>query len=55
MDRPISEIMSRSVRSEFTEDTVEKVEEDLKRLKLQAVPIVDSDGTVFSIKRMVRS
>lgn len=49
MDRPISEIMSRSVRSAFTEDTVEKVEEDLKRLKLHAVPIVDSNGTVFGI------
>ena len=49
MDRPISEIMARSVRSVFTEHTVKKVEDDLKRLKLHAVPVVESNGTVFGI------
>lgn len=49
MDRPISEIMSRTVRSAFTEDTVEKLEEDLKRLKLHAMPVVDAAGKVFGI------
>lgn len=49
MDRPVSEIMSRTVRSAHTEDTVEKLEGDLKRLKLHALPVVDSAGKVFGI------
>lgn len=49
MDRPVSQIMSRTLRTAFTEDTVEKVEDDLKRLMLHAMPVLDSNGKVFGI------
>jgi signal-transduction protein with cAMP-binding, CBS, and nucleotidyltransferase domain len=49
MDRPISEIMAKTVRTADMEDTVEKVEDDLSRLRLHAMPVVDAKGAVFGI------
>lgn len=49
MDKPISYMMTKSVHSVDTEDTVERVEELLNAHHLSSVPVVDSRHVVFGI------
>ena len=41
--------MARKLRTAWTEDTIAKVEDDLSRLRLHAMPVVDADGKIFGI------
>ena len=41
--------MARTLHTASTEDLVEKVEADMNRFRVYALPIVNSDGTVFGI------
>jgi len=49
MDKPISQMMTKSVWTANTEDTIEKVEELLNTHRLSSVPVVDSNGVIFGI------
>ncbi len=49
MDRPISQLMTRTVLTADTQDTVESVEDLLNSHRLTSVPVVDAGGTVFGI------
>jgi len=49
MDRPISYMMTKSVCTADSEDTVERVEEILNSHRLSSVPVVDSKGVSFGI------
>lgn len=49
MDRPILQIMAKTVWTVALEDTAEKVEDLLNRRSLSAVPVVDENGGVFGI------
>ena len=49
MLRPISDMMTRVVRTVGMEDTIEKVENELKFHRLSSVPVVDSKGNIFGI------
>lgn len=49
MPRPISDMMTKVVRSVEIDDTIEKVENELKSHKLSSVPVVDSKGNIFGI------
>jgi CBS domain-containing protein len=51
MDKPISAIMTKSVWCAHTADTIERVEELLRRHRLSCVPVVDSQNAVFGIIR----
>jgi CBS domain-containing protein len=49
MDKPISYMMTKSVQTADTEDTVERVEELLRSHRLSSVPVVDAKGVIFGI------
>lgn len=49
MDKPISYIMTKTVQTANTEDTVERIEELLNSHGLSSVPVVDSKGVLFGI------
>ncbi len=49
MDKPISHMMTKSVWTVDTQDTVEKVEEVLNSHHLSSLPVVDSKGVIFGI------
>ena len=49
MDKPISYIMTKTVQTANTEDTVERIEELLNLHGLSSVPVVDSKGMLFGI------
>jgi len=49
MPQPISDMMTKVVRSVGMDDTIEKVENELKSHKLSSVPVVDSKGNIFGI------
>lgn len=49
MDKPISYMMTKSVWTADSEDTVERVEELLVSHRLSSLPIVDSKGVIFGI------
>jgi len=49
MDKPISYMMTKTVQTANTEDTVERIEELLKLHGLSSMPIVDSKGALFGI------
>jgi len=49
MTLPISQLMTRQVRTASTDDTIAQVGDDLDRLHLHAVPVVDADGRLFGI------
>jgi len=49
MDRPISYMMTKSVWTADTQDTVERVEELFNSHHLSSVPVVDSKGVIFGI------
>ena len=49
MDKPISYMMTKTVQTANTEDTVEHIEELLKLHGLSSVPVVDSKGMLFGI------
>jgi len=49
MDRPISQMMAKTVWTVGTEDTIENVDTMLTSHKLSAVPVVDAKGVVFGI------
>ncbi len=49
MNNSISDIMTKSVTTVDTEDTVEKVENLLNAHRLSSVPVVDSKGVIFGI------
>jgi signal-transduction protein with cAMP-binding, CBS, and nucleotidyltransferase domain len=49
MDKPISYMMTKSVWTANTEDTVEKIDELLNMHRLSSVPVVDSKGVIFGI------
>ena len=49
MDRPVAEMMTKSVWTALENDTVEKVGELMTRHHLSSVPVVDSQGAIFGI------
>jgi CBS domain-containing protein len=49
MNDAVAKIMTKMVRTVLGDDTVEKVENEMTRLKLHAVPVVDAKGAVFGI------
>ncbi len=49
MNKPISHMMTKSVWTVDTQDTVEKVEHLLNSHRLSSVPVVDSKGVIFGI------
>ena len=49
MDRPISLMMTKSVWTADTQDTVERVKELLDSHRVSSVPVVDSKGVIFGI------
>ena len=49
MDKPISYMMTKTVQTANTEDTVEHIEELLNLHGLSSVPVVDSKGMLFGI------
>jgi CBS domain-containing protein len=49
MDKPISEMMTRSVWTVLEDDTVERVGDLMARHHLSSVPVVDSKGAIFGI------
>lgn len=49
MDKPISEMMAKTVWTVSTEDTIEKVGAMFASHKLSAVPVVDAKGVIFGI------
>lgn len=49
MDKPISEMMAKTVWTVSTEDTIAKVDTVLTSHKLSAVPVVDAKGDIFGI------
>jgi CBS domain-containing protein len=49
MDKPISEMMTKSVWTALDNDTVEKVGELMARHHLSSVPVVDGKGAIFGI------
>jgi CBS domain-containing protein len=49
MDKPISYMMTKTVQTANTEDTVERIEELLNSHGLSSVPVVDSKGVLFGI------
>lgn len=49
MERSISRIMRKTVRTVWSEDTVEKVDAFLGAHGLSSVPVVDGKGAVFGI------
>jgi len=49
MEKPISHMMTKSLHTADTEDTVERVEELLDTHHLHSVPVVDSKGVIFGI------
>jgi CBS domain-containing protein len=49
MDRPIAEMMTRTVWTALENDPVEKVEELMARHRLSSVPVVDARGEIFGI------
>jgi len=49
MNNSISDIMTKSITTVDTEDTVEKVEDLLNAHRLSSVPVVDSKGVIFGI------
>jgi CBS domain-containing protein len=49
MDKPISEMMTKSVWTVLEDDTVERVGDLMARHHLSSVPVVDSKGAIFGI------
>ena len=49
MDRPVAEMMTKSVWTALDTDTVEKVGELMARHHLSSVPVVDGKGAIFGI------
>ncbi len=49
MNRPISHMMTKTIWTVDTEDTVEKVDTVLTSHRLSAVPVVDAEGVIFGI------
>jgi len=49
MDKPISSIMTKSVRTANTEDTLDRLEELLIAHRISSVPIIDAEGKIFGI------
>jgi len=49
MSLPISSLMTRRVSTVSTEDTIARVEAELDRLRLHAMPVVDPQGGLFGI------
>ena len=49
MDRPISYMMTKSVWTADSQDTVERVEELFNSHRPSSVPVVDSKGVIFGI------
>jgi signal-transduction protein with cAMP-binding, CBS, and nucleotidyltransferase domain len=49
MDKPISYMMTKTVWTADTQDTVERVEELLNSHRLSSVPVIDSKGMIFGI------
>ena len=49
MEKQISVLMTRVIRTVDFEDTIDKVDALLTELKVSAVPVVDHNGTLFGI------
>ena len=49
MDKPISEMMTKSVWTVLEDDTVERVGDLMARHHLSSVPVVDGKGAIFGI------
>ena len=49
MDKPISDMMAKTIWMVSTEDTIEKVGAMFASHKLSAVPVVDAKGVIFGI------
>ncbi len=49
MNNPISDMMTKSVWTANTEDTIDKVEDLLNLHRISSVPVVDSEGVIFGI------
>jgi len=49
IDWPVSRLMAVQLRTVSTEDTMEKVQAELNRWRLSAVPVVNADGSAFGI------
>jgi signal-transduction protein with cAMP-binding, CBS, and nucleotidyltransferase domain len=49
VDKPISYMMTKSVWTVDSQDTVEHVEEILSSHRISSVPVVDSKGVIFGI------
>jgi CBS domain-containing protein len=49
MDKPISYMMTKSVWTADSEDSVERVEELLDSHRLSSLPVVDAKGVIFGI------
>jgi signal-transduction protein with cAMP-binding, CBS, and nucleotidyltransferase domain len=49
MDMPISSMMTKTVKTANTEDTIESVEQLLRSQRLSSVPVTYSTGEVFGI------
>jgi CBS domain-containing protein len=49
MEKPVSSMMTKSVWTVQSEDTVEKIDEVLNSRRLSSVPVVDAKGKIFGI------
>lgn len=49
MRRPVSEVMTKSVLTVDTQDTLDKVEEAMNSHHVTSVPVVDGKGVIFGI------
>lgn len=49
MDKPISSLMEKHVKTVDTDDSVDRVEEILRAQKLSCVPVVDAMGQCFGV------